>query len=124
MAIRIPNKNGKFPNSDPDPQPKSELESEPSNSKPKESMFAKFTAKLAWEIKNIEPELDELFPYYKDYCFIFLTPHCDEEYVGEGYGTYRDCLDKYDEIGRRLAKMWPIDQVTEDRKINHNSRGK
>ena len=81
MAIRIPNKNGKF-NPEPEPEPSN---STTSDSKPKESMFAQFTAKLSWEINNIEPELNELFSYYKDYCFIFLTPHCDEGYVGEGY---------------------------------------
>ncbi|MEG4396453.1 hypothetical protein QUB30_29130 [Microcoleus sp. BROC3] len=116
MPIHIPKKKQKSP--EPEPNPNA------SESKPKKSMFAKYTAKLAWEVENIEPELEELYPYYKDYCYIFLTPHCDEKYVGPGYGNYRDCLEKYDEIGRRLAQMWPIDQVTETRKINHYSRGK
>ncbi|MEG5035328.1 hypothetical protein [Microcoleus sp. AT3-D2] len=119
MPINIPKKNQ---NSQPEPKP--EPESNTSEGKPKESMFKKFTAKLGWEIEYIEPDLDELYPYYKDHCYIFLTPHCDQGYVGEGYGTYRDCIEKYEEIGRRLAKMWPIDEVTEARKINHYSRGK
>lgn len=118
MPINIPKKNQ---SSKPEPEP----ESNTSESKPKESMFAKFTAKLAWKIENIEPELAELYPCYKHYCYIFLTPHCDEKYVGPGYGNYRENRTaEYDEIGRRLAKMWPIDQVTEARKINHYSRGK
>jgi hypothetical protein len=39
----------------------------------RESIFVKMTAKLRWERENIEPDLGELYPYYKHYCYIFLT---------------------------------------------------
>lgn len=118
MPIRIPKKNEKFP----EPEPSSNS-SNPTSDSGLESMFTKLTAKLRWEREHIEPELGELMPCYSDICYIFLTPQCNEGYVGEGYGFYRDCLEKYDEIGRRLAKLWPIDKETEERKVNHYSRG-
>jgi hypothetical protein len=119
MAIRFPKKSEKFP------EPASNFSS-PSDSPAKSdlpSFFAKLTAKLRWERENIEPELGELYPYYKDYCYIFLTPQC-KEYVGKGYGNYRDDrTEKYDEVGRRLAKLWSKEEETEERKVNHYSRG-
>ncbi|MEG3849083.1 hypothetical protein QT971_19145 [Microcoleus sp. herbarium19] len=120
MPIRFPKKSEKFPEL-------SLNSSSPSDSSADSdipSFFAKLTAKLCWERENIEPELRELYPYYKHYCYIFLTPQCDEEYVGQGYGSYRDERPKqYDEIGQRLANLWPIDQETEERKVNHYSHG-
>jgi hypothetical protein len=90
----------------------------------RESIFVKMTAKLRWERENIEPDLGELYPYYKHYCYIFLTPQCDEEYVGQGYGNYReDRMEEYDKVGRCLAKMWSNEEETEERKVNHYSRG-
>ncbi|MEG4496696.1 hypothetical protein QUB05_04800 [Microcoleus sp. F10-C6] len=87
----------------------------------RESIFVKMTAKLRWERENIEPDLGALYPYYKHYCYIFL---CDEEYVGQGYGNYRDDrMEEYDKVGRCLAKMWSNEEETEERKVNHYSRG-
>ncbi|MEG4574284.1 hypothetical protein QUA56_16565 [Microcoleus sp. N3A4] len=117
MPIRIPKKNEKFP----EPEPESASTSDSGFNA--ESMFKRLTAKLRWEKEHIEPELGKLFPSYDDKCYIFLTPHCDEEYVGEGYGFYHSRMEEYDEIGRRLAKLWSIDQETEERKVNHYSRG-
>ena len=119
MTIRFPKKSEKFP----DPKPESKSASTSGSGFSAESMFKKFTAKLCWEQEHIEPELGELYGYYRHTCYIFLTPQCDEEYVGEGYGFYHSRMEEYDEIGRRLAKLWSIEQVTEERKINHYSRG-
>lgn len=119
MTIRFQKKSEKFP------EPSSNtLADSSTKSEPKESIFVRLTAKLRWERKHIEPELGELYGYYRHTCYIFLTPQCDEEYVGEGYGFYRDDrTEQYEEIGRRLAKLWSIDQETEERKVNHYSRG-
>ncbi|MEG4970458.1 hypothetical protein QUB11_27990 [Microcoleus sp. B6-A1] len=121
MTIRFPKKSEKFP----EPSSNSSSDSKESSTKLDfPSLFRRLTAKLRWERKHIEPELGELFCYYDHKCYIFLTPPCDEEYVGEGYGFYRnDRTEQYEEIGRRLAKMWSIDQETEERKVNHYSRG-
>jgi hypothetical protein len=87
----------------------------------RESIFVKMTEKLRWERENIEPDLGALYPYYKHYCYIFL---CDEEYMGQGYGNYRDDrMEEYDKVGRCLAKMWSNEEETEERKVNHYSRG-
>lgn len=85
------------------------------------SIFEKMTAKLRWEQKHIAPELgEELYPYYKHYCYIFLNGY---RYEGPGYGNYREnCDDRYDEVGNRLAQMWSKDEETEDRKVNHYCR--
>lgn len=98
---------------------------EPQRPKPSKSnggsIFEKMTAKLRWEQKYIAPELgEELYPYYKDYCFIFLD-EC--RYAGPGYGNYRDdANDQYDQIGQHLAQMWPKDEVTPEMRVNHYSR--
>ncbi|MEG4594151.1 hypothetical protein QUB00_20420 [Microcoleus sp. F8_C2] len=119
MSIRFPKKSEKFPEPSSNPPADSSAKSDP-----KESIFVRLTAKLRWERKHIEPELGELFCYYDHCCYIFLTPQCDEEYVGKGYGFYRDdCLDKYETIGKILASLWSIEEETEERKVNHYSRG-
>ncbi|MEG4497007.1 hypothetical protein QUB05_07350 [Microcoleus sp. F10-C6] len=116
MPIRIPNKNEKFPEPEPSSNPTSDFNPV--------STFTNLTAKLRWERENIEPELGGLSPYYRHRCYIFLTPHCHEEYVGEGYGVYSEnSADKYEKIGTILAKMWPIEEVTEVRKMDYYSRG-
>ena len=102
----------------PDEEPQA---SKPSQSNGGLSIFEKMTAKLRWEHKYIAPELgEELYPYYKHYCYIFLDGY---RYAGPGYGNYRDdANDRYDQIGQRLAQMWAKDEVTEDRKVNHYLR--
>lgn len=117
MPIHIPKKNEKFP--EPEPKP----ESKPVAKFDADLAFQELTAKLRWEKKHIKPVLGELFPSYDDRCYIFLTFGCDEGYVGEGYGFYHSRIEEYDEIGRRLAKLWSIEQETEERKVNHYSRG-
>ena len=117
MAIRIPKKNEKFP--EPKPEPASTSDSGFSA----ESMFKNLAAKVRWEKEHIKPVLGDLFLSYGDTCYILLTFSCDEGYVGEGYGFYHSRTEEYDEIGRRLAKLWPIEQLTEERKVNHYSRG-
>ena len=119
MTIRFPKKSDKFP----EPEPESKPASTSDSGFNAESMFKKLTAKLRWEKEHIEPELGELFPSYDDKCYIFLTPQCDEGYVGEGYDFYHSRIEQYEEVGRRLAKLWSIDQETEERKVNHYSRG-
>jgi hypothetical protein len=122
MPIHIPKKHEKFPEPEPKPEPKRVSTSDSGFNA--ESMFTKLTAKLRWEKEHIEPQLGELFPYYDHRCYIFLTPQCDEGYVGKGYGFYRDDrTEQYSEIGRRLAKMWSKEEETEERKVNHYSRG-
>ncbi|MEG4455949.1 hypothetical protein [Microcoleus sp. N9_A1] len=124
MAIRIPHKNDKFRDPEPEPKPESNPESTSDDSGfDVDLVFQKLTAKLRWEQKHIKPVLGELFPSYDDRCYIFLTFGCDEGYVGEGYGFYHSRMEEYEEIGRRLAKLWPIEQETEERKVNHYSRG-
>ena len=118
MAIRIPHKNEKFP--EPQPEPSSDSTDDCGL----ESMFTRLAAKLRWEKQNIYPELGELSAYFDNTCYIFLTLRCDE-YVGEGYGFYSDkSTDKYEKIGAILAKMWPFEEVTEARKMDYYSRGK
>ena len=124
MAIRIPHKNDKFREPEPEPKPESNSESTSDSGFDVDLVFQKLTAKLRWEKEHIKPVLGELFPSYDDTCYIFLTFQCDEGYVGKGYGFYHSRTEEYDEIGRRLAQMWLIEQETQDRKVNHYSRGK
>ncbi|MEG4518851.1 hypothetical protein [Microcoleus sp. AT9b-C5] len=119
MAIRILPKN--YKSGEPEPEPK---ESKSSDSGfDVDLVFQKLNAKLRWEKEHIKPVLGELFQSYGDTCYIFLTFGCDEGYVGKGYGFYHSRTADYDEIGRRLAQLWSIEQVTEERKVNHYSRG-
>jgi len=113
MTIHIPKKNQNFPEPEPESTPRFDAD----------LVFQELTAKLRWEKEHIKPVLGELFPSYDDPCFIFLTFGCDEGYVGEGYGFYHSRIEEYDEIGRRLAKLWSIEQETEERKVNHYSHG-
>ncbi|MEG4210413.1 hypothetical protein [Microcoleus sp. S13_B4] len=118
MAIRIPHKNDKFRDPEPEPKPESNPESTSDSGFDVDLVFQKLTAKLRWEKEHIKPVLGEMYPSYDDKCIIFLTFRCDE-----GYGFYHSRIEEYEEIGRRLAQLWSIEQVTEDRKVNHNSRG-
>lgn len=115
MPIHIPKKNPNFPEPEPESKPAPRFDAD--------LAFQQLTTKLRWEKEHIKPVLSELFPSYDDICYIFLTFGCDEGYVGEGYGFYHSRTEEYDEIGRRLAKLWSIEQETEDRKVNHYSRG-
>lgn len=85
------------------------------------SIFERLTAKIRWEREHVEPALGkDLFPYYTHYCYIFIEPY---RYTGPGYGNYRSDRDEtYDEVGKRLAAMWPGNEETEDRKFNHYRR--
>jgi len=123
MAIRILPKNHQ--SSEPEPEPKSDSSSGSGSGSgfDVDLVFQQLTAKLCWEKEHIKPVLGDLFLSYGDTCYIFLTFSCDEGYVGEGYGFYHSRTEEYDEIGRRLAKLWPIEQETEERKVNHYSRG-
>ena len=89
MAIRIPPKYGsKVPEPDPN--------------QPQVSIIDRFTAKLKYERENIEPFLgDNLFPYYQHSCILYISGR----YVGEGYGTYTDRTELYDQIGHILATI-------------------
>lgn len=72
---------------------------------------ARLRAKLQWQREHIAPALENLFFYYRDTCNIIEgeQPHHSKN------------LNKYDEIGRRLAAMWSKDEVTPERKVNHYS---
>jgi hypothetical protein len=71
--------------------------------------------RLRWDRLNIVPELQRLFCYYRNTCSIadkiqgFERPNYDET---------------YDEIGKILAQMWSIDQLTEVKQLNYYSRGR
>ncbi|MEG4171177.1 MULTISPECIES: hypothetical protein [unclassified Microcoleus] len=117
MGIRILPKNHQFREPEPEPVKSSESGFDV------DLVFRKLTAKVRWEKEHIKPVLGELFSSYDDRCFIFLTFECDKGYVGKGYGFYHSRTADYDEIGRRLAQLWPIEEETEERKVNHYSRG-
>ena len=89
MPIRIPPKYGsKVP--DPDPN------------EPKVSIIERFCTKLKHERENIEPFLgDNLFPYYRHSCILYISAR----YVGQGYGTYTDRTELYDQIGHILTTI-------------------
>lgn len=71
---------------------------------------ARLRAKLQWQGKHIAPILERLFFYYRNTCNIQdQQPHHSKN------------LDKYDEIGRRLAAMWLTEEETAERKVNHYS---
>lgn len=71
--------------------------------------------RLRWDRLNIVPELQRLFCYYRNTCSIadkiqeFERPNSTET---------------YDEIGKILAQMWSIDQLTEVKQLNYYSRGR
>ena len=102
MGILFPSKSEKILHSS--SYPASEPRSEPGSEPAKESKFVKLIAKLRSESENIEPGLDELYCYYRHFCYIFLPP--DKAYVGEGYGFERENrMDEYERVGKLLAKM-------------------
>ena len=69
--------------------------------------------RLRWDRVNIQPELGNLFRYYRNTCSISgKTLSFDHAKSAE----------TYDEIGQRLAKMWPIEQLTEAKQLNYYSR--
>lgn len=70
----------------------------------------KLRARLRWDRKHVEPELGNLFIYYRNSCSL-----------SDGRKTCSELVAKYDEIGRRLAKMWSIDCEIPGRKFNHYS---
>ncbi|MEG3849082.1 hypothetical protein QT971_19140 [Microcoleus sp. herbarium19] len=60
--------------------------------------------RLGWDRLNIAPELDRLFRYYRNTCSIADKTQ-GFEHPNSG-GTY-------DEMGKILAHMWSIDQLTQ-----------
>ena len=85
MAIRIlPKYGSKVP------------EPEPDKNQPELNIFEAINKKLRYERENIQPFLgDNLFPYYEHSCILYISG----KYVGQGYGTYTDRIELYDQIG-------------------------
>jgi len=91
MAIRIPPKYGSRV-----PEP------DPNQPKPEGSIFDRLNAKLQFELENVKPFLgDRLYTYYGHYCILYISG----KYVGQGYGTYTDKTEIYQEIGEILATI-------------------
>ena len=89
MAIRIPPKYGsRIP--------------EPNPNQPQVNIFDQLNTKLKYERENIKPFLgDNLFPYYRHSCILYISGR----YVGEGYGSYKNQTELYDQIGHILTTI-------------------
>lgn len=85
MAIRISPKYGsKVPEPDPN-QPRISI-----------------VDRLKYERENIKPFLgDNLFPYYRNFCILYISGR----YVGQGYGSYTNQTELYDQIGHILTTI-------------------
>lgn len=70
--------------------------------------------RLQWDRLNIAPELDKLSRYYRNTCSIVDKT--------QGFDAAKS-PETYDEIGKVLAQMWSIDQLTEVKRLNYYSRG-
>lgn len=71
--------------------------------------------RLRWDRLNIAPDLDRLFRYYRNTCYI----------ADKTQGFERpNFAETYNEIGKILAQMWSIDQLTEVKQLNYYSRGR
>lgn len=70
--------------------------------------------RLRWDRLNIEPELKRLFRYYRNTCCLVDRT--------QGFEAAKS-PETYDEIGKLLAQMWSIDQLTEVKQLNYYSRG-
>ncbi|MCU0547251.1 MAG: hypothetical protein MUE44_34690 [Oscillatoriaceae cyanobacterium Prado104] len=89
MAISIPAKWG------------SKVPEEP---KPEGSLFDRRRSKLQAQEetdKYLGPHLGDLMPLFRHECTIFIAG----QYVGKGYGNYREEFDLYDRIGQILSKV-------------------
>lgn len=91
MAIRIlPKYGSKVP------------EPEPDKNQPELNIFEAINKKLRYERENIQPYLgDKLYSYYSHSCLLFISG----KYVGEGYGTYTDRTELYDQVGHILRTI-------------------
>ncbi|MEG5175572.1 hypothetical protein [Microcoleus sp. B3-D7] len=75
----------------------------------------RLSKRLCWDRLNIAPELERLFRYYRNTCSIVdKTQGCERPNSAE----------TYEEIGKILAQMWSIDQLTEVKQLNYYSRGR
>ncbi|MEB3190430.1 MAG: hypothetical protein VKL42_08825 [Snowella sp.] len=64
--------------------------------------FKRLSAKLKFEREVIEPVLGELTYLYRHHCTLFISG----EYVGQGYGSYRqNDNDRYSEVGELLKTI-------------------
>ena len=58
--------------------------------------------RLKYERENIKPFLgDNLFPYYRNFCILYISGR----YVGQGYGSYTNQTELYDQIGHILTTI-------------------
>ncbi|MEG4350214.1 hypothetical protein QUA74_10780 [Microcoleus sp. LAD1_D3] len=73
----------------------------------------KLANRLRWDKLNIEPELQRLFRYYRNTCCL-----ADRT---QGFEAAKS-PETYDKIGKLLAQMWSIDQLTEVKQLNYYSR--
>ena len=91
MAIRIlPKYGSKVP------------EPEPDKNQPELNIFEAINKKLKYERENIKPFLgDNLFPYYRNFCILYISGR----YVGQGYGSYTNQTELYDQIGHILTTI-------------------
>lgn len=91
MAIRIlPKYGSKVP------------EPEPDKNQPELNIFEAINKKLRYERENIQPYLgNKLYSYYSHSCLLFISG----KYVGEGYGTYTDRTELYDQVGHILRTI-------------------
>jgi len=70
---------------------------------PVRSIFERLHQKIKHEQENIRPNLGELFPLYRDHCFVFWG----EQYLhGEHSGMYQENREAdYQKVVEILAKM-------------------
>jgi len=81
---------------------------------PYDRLALRLANRLRWDRLNIGPELQRLFRYYRNTCSI----------ADKTQGFERpNFAEAYDEIGKILAQMWSIDQLTEVKQLNYYSRG-
>ncbi|MEG4587220.1 hypothetical protein QUA54_18670 [Microcoleus sp. MOSTC5] len=73
----------------------------------------RFANRLRWDRLNVAPELDQLYRYYRNTCSI----------ADKTQGLERsNSAETYDVIGKILAQIWSIDQLTEVKQLNYYSR--
>ncbi|MEG4445073.1 hypothetical protein QUB47_23600 [Microcoleus sp. AT9_B5] len=70
--------------------------------------------RLHWDRLNIAPELQALFRYYRNTCSIVDKT--------QGFEAAKS-PETYDEIGKLLAQMWSINNLSEVKQLNYYSRG-
>lgn len=75
----------------------------------------RFANRLRWDRTNVAPELGKLFRYYRNICSIGEKT--------QGFEIPKSA-ESYDEIGKILAQMWSINQLTEVKQFNYYSRGR